>query len=95
MMSLNDDPTYGFYVVMKFINGKTLDVYRKDYIAEHGRFPLAEAVRILWDVARALDYSHERKVLHRDVKPQNTSKPPRDWTYRSSTSAWRQKFGPA
>ncbi len=78
MMSLNDDPTYGFYVVMKFINGKTLDVYRKDYIAEHGRFPLAEAVRILWDVARALDYSHERKVLHRDVKPQNIMVSPED-----------------
>ncbi len=78
MMSLNDDPTYGLYVVMKFINGKTLDVYRKEYIAKNGRFPLAEILRILWDVARALDYSHERKVLHRDVKPQNIMISPED-----------------
>ncbi|MCL2743892.1 MAG: protein kinase, partial [Planctomycetaceae bacterium] len=78
VFGLIDDPAYGVYVVMKFINGKTLDVYRRDYIAEHGRFSLSEAIRILWDVARALDYSHERKVIHRDVKLQNIMISPED-----------------
>lgn len=78
VIGLNDDPAFGVYLVMKFINGKTLDVYRKEYVAEHGRFPLSESIRILWDVARALDYSHERKVLHRDVKPQNIMLSPED-----------------
>ena len=80
VIGLIDDPTDGIYVVMKFINGKTLDVYREDYIAQHGQFPFSETVRILWDVARALDYSHERKVLHRDVKPQNIMISPEDGT---------------
>ena len=78
VLGLGDDPACGVYLVMKFINGKTLDVYRKDYIAEHGRFSITEAVRILWDVACALDYSHEQKVLHRDVKPQNIMISPKD-----------------
>lgn len=78
IMGLIEDPNYGVYLVMKFINGKTLDVYRRDYIAEHGRFPASEAIQILWAVARALDYSHDRKVLHRDVKPQNIMISPED-----------------
>ncbi|MDR0871293.1 MAG: protein kinase [Planctomycetaceae bacterium] len=78
VMGLIDDPDHGLYVVMKFINGKTLDVYRKDYIKQHGNFPASEAIQILWSVARALDYSHERKVLHRDVKPQNIMVSPED-----------------
>jgi eukaryotic-like serine/threonine-protein kinase len=36
-----------------------------------GPLPLAEAVSLLRDVARALAYAHEHRVIHRDIKPEN------------------------
>ncbi|EID74211.1 serine/threonine-protein kinase [Rhodococcus opacus] len=38
---------------------------------EGGPLDSARAVRIVTETARALDYSHEAGVLHRDVKPAN------------------------
>jgi serine/threonine protein kinase len=36
-----------------------------------GPLPTRDAVRIVGDVAAALDYAHSKGVVHRDVKPQN------------------------
>jgi len=33
--------------------------------------PLAEAKSYLWQMLRALAYCHTRRILHRDLKPQN------------------------
>ncbi len=38
---------------------------------QHGPMPADRAVRIVTDIARALDYAHTHGVLHRDVKPAN------------------------
>ena len=41
------------------------------YVEEHGRLALEAALRLLSQVAWALDWAHNRGVIHRDVKPEN------------------------
>ena len=55
------------YIVMEFVDGPSLG----DCIEQRGRLPEAEAVRILTQVAEALHYAHQHRVIHRDVKPDN------------------------
>lgn len=55
------------YVVFELVEGKSLG----DRISREGRLEESEAVRIITQVAQALDYAHQRKVVHRDVKPDN------------------------
>lgn len=53
------------YVVMEFIPGGTLS-------SRLGKpINYADAASILAPVARALNYAHQQKVVHRDVKPAN------------------------
>ncbi len=54
------------YLVIKYIEGRTL----KQAIRQ-GAIPLPEILRIMNAVAQALDYAHQQRVLHRDVKPSN------------------------
>ena len=53
------------YLVMDYLPGGTLKE-RLD-----GPIPFQKAIRILLPVARALEYAHEMKIVHRDVKPGN------------------------
>ena len=55
------------WYVMPFIEGESLAAK----IAREGALPVNEALRILRDVVDALAYSHERGVVHRDIKPDN------------------------
>ncbi|NUQ12389.1 MAG: serine/threonine protein kinase, partial [Gemmatimonadaceae bacterium] len=55
------------YYTMPFVEGKSL----RARLAEDGALPITAVVGILRDVARALAYSHERGVVHRDIKPDN------------------------
>ena len=55
------------FLVMDYIDGQTLD----DYLAEKGKLPEADVLRILRPIAAALDYAHAKGVVHRDVKPGN------------------------
>ena len=68
---LDEDRRFGWYLVMKYLDGQTLSAYRATYVARHGSFPLEQVIKVLRPVAEALDYAHEQKVIHRDVKPQN------------------------
>lgn len=65
------DPSIGPFVVMKYIPGVPLSVYRSRHVKRHGRFAASDVVRVLAPVAAALDYAHEKGVIHRDVKPEN------------------------
>ena len=42
-----------------------------DLISEHGQLPVDRALRIIGQVAWAMDWAHGRGVIHRDVKPEN------------------------
>lgn len=52
---------------MEFIDGEPLD----EVLAERGRLPLEEALRVTAGVLDALAYAHARNIIHRDVKPGN------------------------
>jgi serine/threonine-protein kinase len=55
------------YVAMEYVSGRSL----QKWLAELGRLPVADAVRITLDCARALEYAHAQNVIHRDIKPDN------------------------
>ena len=54
------------YLVMKYIDGKTLK-----QVMDNSPPNLQRILQIMRQVANALDYAHQRGVLHRDVKPSN------------------------
>jgi serine/threonine-protein kinase len=62
------DFTDGFhYVAMEYVSGQSM----QKWMTQLGRIPVADAVRIVLDCAKALDYAHSLKLVHRDVKPDN------------------------
>lgn len=60
-----------FYMAMVFIEGQDLRYILKEYNRDSKRMPSAEILRIVRDIAAALDYAHSQGVVHRDVKPSN------------------------
>jgi serine/threonine protein kinase len=56
------------YIAMEFIRGgRTLS----EYCRPRCLLPIADAVQMVFKCAAALDFAHERGVVHRDVKPRN------------------------
>ncbi|WP_314347212.1 Stk1 family PASTA domain-containing Ser/Thr kinase [Corynebacterium variabile] len=55
------------YIVMERVHGSTL----REIIRDSGPLPLSEAGRVMAEVCRALSFSHEAGIIHRDVKPAN------------------------
>jgi eukaryotic-like serine/threonine-protein kinase len=55
------------WYTMPYINGHSL----REALARGERFAVRDVVRILRDVAEALDYAHGLGVIHRDIKPGN------------------------
>jgi eukaryotic-like serine/threonine-protein kinase len=55
------------YYVMPYVEGESL----RARLQREKQLPLADAVRLVTEVAAALDYAHRHGVIHRDIKPEN------------------------
>lgn len=55
-----------FYLVMEYYDGVTLKQYIKD-----NDLLMEDKIKIAMNIADALEYAHEKEVIHRDLKPTN------------------------
>ena len=56
-----------FYIVMEYIDGKTL----KQLIKKRGHLTVSEAIDIMLQLTDGLSQAHDSYIIHRDIKPQN------------------------
>jgi len=62
-----DEATGRHYIVMEHVEGQS----GAEILREQGMLPVAEALGIVAQACRGLDYAHRNGVVHRDVKPGN------------------------
>ncbi len=62
---IQEDELWG--MVMEYVDGQDLGVY----VDERGVLPEDEALRYIDQVGKALEYVHQQRFLHLDVKPSN------------------------
>ena len=55
------------YIVAELLQGEEFG----EYLERAGRLPIADAVRVVRQICRALAAAHATGVVHRDVKPEN------------------------
>src|SRR5256714_15213867 len=56
-----------FYITMELVEGKSLQIW----LNEGEKFPLNRVIRIMEQVCSALQFAHDRGVVHRDIRPAN------------------------
>ncbi|MEO6956463.1 MAG: Stk1 family PASTA domain-containing Ser/Thr kinase, partial [Antricoccus sp.] len=64
---VDDDGVTTPYIVMEFVEGRTL----RDLLKAEGVLQAAQAMAITAEICGALDFSHRNGIVHRDVKPGN------------------------
>ncbi|KAB2864040.1 MAG: protein kinase [Anaerolineae bacterium] len=60
-----------YYFVMEYIDGLDLAGLLARYLRNGELMPLEDVIQIGRAIASALDYAHQKGVVHRDVKPSN------------------------
>ena len=55
------------WFTMPFVEGQSL----RDRLRREAQMPVDDVLRIVQEIAGALDYAHEQGVIHRDIKPEN------------------------
>jgi serine/threonine protein kinase len=56
-----------YFIAMRYVDGKSLD----KIITEGGILPWEQALKIVEQIGGALQFAHQKGLVHRDVKPQN------------------------
>jgi len=62
-----DEASGRHYIVMERVSGRS----GAEILRDRGRLPVAEALDLVTQACRGLDYAHQGGVVHRDVKPGN------------------------
>jgi serine/threonine-protein kinase len=62
-----DEAQHQHFIVMEYVQGQSC----AELLRERGHLDVDEAVDILTQACRGLDYAHRNGVVHRDVKPGN------------------------
>ncbi len=62
-----EESTQTPFIVMEYIEGKTLEAFITDALQE----PLSLKLDLVRQVAEALHYAHSQGIVHRDIKPAN------------------------
>jgi serine/threonine protein kinase len=60
-----------YYMAMQYIGGADVAWLIKDYRKRNVPMGLSDVQAVATEIGAALDYAHEQKVIHRDVKPGN------------------------
>ncbi len=60
-------PDGSFFIVMEHLEGGSL----AERLKREGKLPPEQAVRLVAEVAQAVQHAHERGFCHRDLKPEN------------------------
>jgi predicted Ser/Thr protein kinase len=55
------------YLVMEFVEGTSLS----DLIDQQERLPFETAIELFQDICHALEFVHQKGIIHRDIKPGN------------------------
>lgn len=54
------------YLVMEYVDGYTIDEYCKQH-----QLSVKERIKLFFQICNAIQYAHEHKILHCDIKPNN------------------------
>ena len=55
------------YLVMEYVPGQDLE----EYVVDHGPLSVTKACDLMYQIASALEESHNHQLVHRDLKPSN------------------------
>ena len=61
------------WFTMPYVEGESL----RDRFRREGQLPAGDSIRITREIASALEYAHQRGIIHRDIKPEKCSSPSR------------------
>lgn len=56
-----------FYLVQEYINGQTLETE----LAQYGQFSEEQALEVMREILKILQFIHHKNIIHRDIKPSN------------------------
>ncbi|MGW4382050.1 protein kinase domain-containing protein [Kitasatospora sp. NPDC004531] len=68
---IGPDGTATPYIVMEFVEGRSLKDVLDEQVTTRGAMPTEQALKITAAVLSALEASHDQGLVHRDIKPAN------------------------